>query len=500
VTTILTPRTTWRVHHAAATTLLIDGREYYRAFHEAALTARKSILLLGWQFDSDVELLRGEDLPPGKTPDDVQLVSLIHKLCHERPALVTRVLAWDHSMWFALERQLLQKLYFADVTGERVLFKWDKTVPFGGSHHQKVAIIDGRIAFFGSQDLCQSRWDDSTHRVENAQRTSRGTAHQPYHEVQVAVTGEAVASLVDLFVSRWYGATGERLSRDDIVADEPGGGGGDRESEKDELARDDELPARVVMPRARLGLARTLPGVIGREPVQEVGALFVSAIARAERLLYIESQYLTSRAILDALVARMEDSSRPKLEIVLVIPRKPAKLKEELTIGAPQILFLRELDTVAKKHGHAIGLYNVLAGMDGERPLYVYIHSKLAIVDDQVLIVGSANLTNRSLTIDSEIVAAYEAGPEDDALRETIRQLRMRLLEEHVFGARRDEASVFAEPEGLVARLDELAAGGEGRLRKHDLRDDEPSALLKAVHELTAEVLDPWDGETLPAA
>jgi phosphatidylserine/phosphatidylglycerophosphate/cardiolipin synthase-like enzyme len=500
VSRILSPETTWRVHDRARSELLIDGRAYYRAFHAAALSARKSILLLGWQFDSDVELLRGEDLPEGKCRSDVMLVNVLHRLARERPGLVTRILAWDYSMFFAFEREILQKLYFDATTLPRakVVFRWDATVPFGGSHHQKVAIVDGQIAFFGSQDICQARWDDSTHRVDNAHRTVRGLAHQPYHEVQVAVTGETARSLVDLFVTRWNGATGERLDPESLIADEdpaarldvPGAGPCDP----------GELAPTVPMPVAKLGLARTVPAVIGRAAVQEVAALLVRAIGRAERLVYIESQYLTSCAVRDALISRMVDGSRPKLEIVIVIPRKPERLKEELTIGAPQALLLRAVEAASKKHGHALGVYNVLAGVgsDGE-PIFVYVHSKLTIVDDEILIVGSANLTNRSLTIDSEIVAAYEAGPHDGEVRAAIRELRVRLLAEHAFGT--PVGTSLASSDGLVARLDAMAAAGEGRLRRYDLRDDEPGLIAKAVHGLTAEVLDPWDpGDARPAA
>jgi len=480
--TLLNRQTTWRIHDGTKSALLIDGRDYYRAFYAAASRAKKSILLLGWQFDSDVQLVRGDDLPDGIAPRDVQLLSLLDRLCRERPELQTRVLAWDHSVFFALERELLQKLYFDAITCARFDFKWDNTVPLGGSHHQKVAIVDGRVAFFGSQDICQARWDDSAHRADNEHRTSRGASHQPYHEVQVAVTGEAARSMVDLFVWRWYGATGERLDPAALVAEDEGNA----------LTALD-FPVTLPMPPAQVGLARTIPEVTGRERVHEVSELYVQAIASAERLIYIESQYLTSCAVRDALLARMRDTSRSKLEIVLVLPYKPEKFKEEMTIGVPQAVLLQTLDKAATDHGHALGIYNVLAGTreDGG-PLFVYIHSKLMIVDDRRFIVGSANLTNRSMTIDSEIVAAYEARPGERALANAIRRARVRLLLEHA--GERAAVRSLVRPEGLVGRLDRLVAAGLVRMRKHDLRKDEPSLVVKAVHELTLEFLDPWDG------
>lgn len=478
--TLLDPETAWRIHDGAESALLIDGRDYYRAFYAAALGARKSILLLGWQFDSDVQLLRGEDLPDGAAPEDVQLLAFIDRLCRERPALEARVLAWDHSVFFALEREVLQKLYFDAITCSRFQFRWDDTVPLGGSHHQKVAIIDGRIAFFGSQDIAQSRWDDSAHRVDNEYRIARGDPHQPYHEVQVALTGAPVASLVDLFVARWLGATGEALDRDAIV------------DASDEAMPGLEFPITMPIPAARMGLALTIPRVPGRTAVQEVSALYVRAIASAERLIYLETQYLTSCAVRDALIARMRDRTRPKLDIVIMLPHEPEKLKERMTVGVSQASLLRTLKHEAALHGHRLGIYDVVAGDDADgAPIYVYIHSKLMIVDDRYFIVGSANLTNRSMTIDSEIVAAYEAAPADRALVNAIRRIRVRLLLEHV--GSRECLRALVRPEGLVRRLDALG----GRLRPHDVAIEEPSALVKTIHEVALDFLDPWS-ETCP--
>jgi phosphatidylserine/phosphatidylglycerophosphate/cardiolipin synthase-like enzyme len=487
--TLLDSDTTWRIHEGVESALLIDGRDYYRAFYSAALEAKKSILLLGWQFDSDVQLLRGDDLPQGTTPEDVQLLRFLDRLCRERPELHARVLAWDHSVFFALEREVLQKLYFEAITCSRFQFRWDGTVPIGGSHHQKVAIIDGRIAFFGSQDICQSRWDDSTHRVDNEHRLTRGDWHQPYHEVQVALTGDPVSSLVDLFIARWYGATGERLSPTDLI------------DAADDALPGLEFPITLPIPAARMGLARTIPEVPGRDGVREVSELYVRAIESAEQLIYIESQYLTSCAVRDALLNRMADYERPKLDIVIVLPHKPERLKEEVTVGLPQASLLTTLKREAEEHGHRLGIYNVVAGhSEAGLPIYVYIHAKLMIVDDRYFMVGSANLTNRSMSIDSEIVAAYEAGPGDRALANAIRRIRVRLLLEHL-GAR-GHVRDLVRPTELVSRLDALVEAGGTRLCHHDVGNEEPSPLVKTIHDVALEFLDPWDGTTekCPAA
>ena len=485
----LTGKTTWRVHEEVRSALLVDVQDYYRAFYVAASRARRSILILGWQFDSDVQLLRGDDTVPGGDPRQYELLALLDRLCRERPELEVKMLAWDHSLFFSFEREILQKVVFDVSSVARLAFETDGTVPLGGSHHQKVAIIDGQIAFMGSADLCQDRWDTSAHVARDPQRVSRNAApYKPYHEVQAVFAGEAVRTFVDLFVHRWHFATGVRLDPERLVA-----------AESADLFA--SLPVTLPMPVAAVGFSRTVPPGEDRSHVHEIRDLYVRAIHRAERMIYIETQYLTSQCVRDALVSRMKDEQLPKLDVVVVLPRKPEKLKEELTIGGPQADALAEIAAAAKEWGHALGIYDV-AVTDPDHPTapeaFVYIHAKLMIVDDVFFTMGSANLANRSMTVDSEINASWVAQPGDHALRAAIRRVRVRLLLEHVGDVPRS-VRVVAGRSGLVSRLDRVAREGKGRLRHHDLSRDLPSVIAKAVADLTCNYVDPTDGaEPLP--
>ncbi len=477
----------WRLHESATSGLLIDGHDYYRAFYEAASRAKRSILILGWQFDSDVHLLRGDDLPAGANPKDYELLPLLDRLCRERPELEVKMLAWDHSLFFALEREILQKIVFDIATNRRFQFKTDNTVPLGGSHHQKVAIIDGQVAFMGSADICQDRWDTSAHVARDPLRVSRKEqAYKPYHEVQAVFTGEPVRSMIDLFADRWQYATGESLEPESFIVENEGLFAG--------------LPLTVPMPVADVGFSRTVPGAPDREHIHEIRDLYVRAIHNARRFIYIETQYLTSCCVRDALVARMTDESKPKLDIVIMLPQKPEKFKEEVFIGIPQDSVLDAVVKAANEHGHALGLYNVATPdpATGEgASLFVYIHAKLMVVDDVFFTMGSANLANRSMTVDSEINATWAARPGESELHNAIRRVRVRLLLEHLGeGA---DVRVVARGAGLVARLDRFADARKGRLRRHDLEHQAPSVFEKALQELACDYVDPEDGaEPLP--
>jgi len=147
------------------------------------------------------------------------------------------------------------------------------------------------------------------------------------------------------------------------------------------------------------------PTIPGDEslPHGETGILeaYQRAIHNAERFIYIENQYFTSPDIIDALIFRMKDASKPKLEIIIVLPIKP-----DLP-GYPDrhIDNVNQLKAVAKSNGHKLGVYTMWSrsetttsgGNKEFQIMPIYVHSKMAIIDDKWATVGSANLDGTSL-------------------------------------------------------------------------------------------------------
>jgi phospholipase D1/2 len=152
--------------------------------------------------------------------------------------------------------------------------------------------------------------------------------------------------------------------------------------------------------------------------------------------------------------------------IVIVVNEHAEALKEELAVGLRQARNLEVLRDTASRTGCALGCYFSLCAGAHETFRATYIHSKLMIVDDRFLTVGSANLTNRSMGLDSELHVAWEHEGEDGWLIDTIRNLRVSLLAEHAGLSAADAASLNAI-EGLVARLDVFADRTGARLQRH---------------------------------
>jgi len=89
--------------------VLVDARDYYRAFYRAARRARQYIAITGWQFDSNVALMRGGD---AHEAGEARMLPLLRELCEQNPELHIYILAWDFSLLLALEREWMQQTLF----------------------------------------------------------------------------------------------------------------------------------------------------------------------------------------------------------------------------------------------------------------------------------------------------------------------------------------------------------------------------------------------------
>jgi phospholipase D1/2 len=485
------PGITWQRLVAGEAGLLVDARDYYYAFFKAAQRARHYIVMAGWQFDSGVKLVRGPDVASSGAragKHDVRLLKFLDGLCQKRPDLHIYMLAWDFHMVFALEREWMQKLWFDWTTNERLHFHFDDSHVPGGCHHQKFVVIDGRLAFLGGIDLCESRWDDRRHLANNRDRVSRGRKQKPYHDVQTYFSGPQVAeALTDLFRWRW-----QRSGADaSLLHLEPRAG---------HIGHYAPRGALAFPPATPVALSRTEPRLDGGGAAREIRELYSRAIARVERLLYIETQYFSSRSVCRALSARMRDRSLPRLQIVLILNPRAEAVKEEIAVGLRQAEIIAHLRQLAAQTGHALGVYYTVAehrpggSLEAERKVKgTYIHSKLMVADDRFMTVGSANLTNRSMGIDSELNATWEVPSRGGgALVKAIRQSRVSLMAEHLGVKEPATLARLGRITGLVSFIDRLVERGEVRLRSHPSPTPGEARVLEVIDPQAL----PFDPET----
>jgi phosphatidylserine/phosphatidylglycerophosphate/cardiolipin synthase-like enzyme/uncharacterized membrane protein YdjX (TVP38/TMEM64 family) len=394
--------------------VLLDGGPYFAAAWDALRQAQRSILILAWDVDSRLLLRRGSYAPPRPDEEGLPdtLADLLTALVTRRPELEVHLLVWDPAIFYQFERELLPTWRLGWTTPTRLRFRLDSSHAPGCSQHEKIVVVDDAVAFTGGLDLGRCRWDTPEHRPDDElRRDPNGTPFAPFHDVQVVVEGPVAAALGERARERWARTGG-------TPPEPPGPRTGPTPWPADVGPDLEDVPVAVARTEWRYGGA-----------IREIERLYLDAIHAAERSIYLENQFLTAESVTRALVARLRERDGPA--VVLVLPAKASGWVEESTIGllaARALLRLRAADRHAR-----LGLYRPVAGPGAEgRPTPVYVHSKVAVFDDRLLVVGSANLTNRSLTIDSECALAVEAPPGDERLRAAVGGIQDRLVAHHL--------------------------------------------------------------------
>jgi phosphatidylserine/phosphatidylglycerophosphate/cardiolipin synthase-like enzyme/uncharacterized membrane protein YdjX (TVP38/TMEM64 family) len=432
-------RNCWRLAHARRAAWLIDGQAYFSAFREAAKRATSSIFILAWDIDSRALLAPG--MPADGWPP--ALGDFLDRLVAHRPGLRAYVLDWDYVMLYQADRELLPMYSLGTRTHARVHFELDGEHPVGGSHHQKIVVIDDSVAFVGGLDLTHARWDTPDHTPGDQRRaTPSGEHYAPFHDVQMMVDGEAAAALGALARERWRRATG-RVPRTRRVV------------------RNDPWPLSVApeLTDVQVGIARTEPRYLDYPQVQEVKQLYLDTIAAARASIYIENQYLTAPAIVDALCQRLREADGP--EVVILSRLRGGGWLEESTMTVLRSHMMHTLRG-ADAHGR-LRLY--YPHRDGLGEQCINLHSKLMVVDERFVRVGSANLNNRSMGYDTECDLALEA--RDAGVAAAITRFRNRLLAEHL-GVEPDDVARSIETSGSLIKGIEALCGNVHTLRPLD--------------------------------
>jgi phosphatidylserine/phosphatidylglycerophosphate/cardiolipin synthase-like enzyme len=276
----------------------------------------------------------------------------------------------------------------------RVRCELDNAAPFSHDEHQKAVTIDGRIAYVGGIDLTTfagDRWDTARHPLRFG---------PSWHDVQMRIEGEAVRDVEENFTQRWNAATGEHLQPLPPV-----------------VSAGMDTPVQVI---------RTIPKGFYRfapEGIHGIVYAYLQAIARAERFIYLENQYLWSREIVDALIDAMNRPHDGPFRIVTVLPAKAYTGKYD------NDLHVRDLQDADAGRG-IFAAYCPYAsgpalGPTGYHYLPIYVHAKVGIIDDRWLTVGSANLNERGFATDAEMNV--------QSISEVVaRELRVKLWADHL--------------------------------------------------------------------
>lgn len=436
---VLVPgETVWRVERATRHAVFVDAADYFATLKQVVLQAKEQVLFIGWDFDPRIRL---DPRSPGRGRDD-RVGRVLEAAVEANPDLFVGVLQWDLGMLEALGRGLVPIVLLNRRTSDRFQMKVDAFHPLGGAHHQKIVVVDDALAFAGGIDVTADRWDTSDHldrnRHRHRPRSPRTT--QPWHDVTSLVSGPAAKALGELARRRWAAGTGEQLDPVEGV----------------EHPWPEQVP--VLLHDVDVAISRTRPHHREWELVHEIEDLWLAMIASATTAVYIESQYFANRRVAEAIAARLGEDDGP--EFVVVNPETADGWLEEKAMGTARA---KLLGLVRKADVH--DRFRIYVPVTEQRAP-IYVHAKVCVVDDRLLRIGSSNLNNRSMGLDTECDLTIEATADHDRrddVATAVLGMRDRLLAEHLGVRAEDVAAAVAAHDGSLVGAVEHLRRDEGR-------------------------------------
>jgi phosphatidylserine/phosphatidylglycerophosphate/cardiolipin synthase-like enzyme len=379
-----------------AVEVLVDGAQALPAIAEELRRARSHVHVAGWCLSPEFALER--DLEP------VVLRNLLAELAER---IDVRVLVWAGVPLplAPLSRGRVRKMREQLIEHTRIECALDAKERPMHCHHEKTIVVDDRVAFVGGIDLTAESGD----RYDSNEHPARATVG--WHDASARIEGPAVGDVAEHFRMRWHEVTGQTLA----PVRPPAAAGGI------ELQIVRTIPERIyrAMPRGDFSILES----------------YLRALKAAERFVYIENQFLWSPEVEAVLRDKLANPPRPDFRLLLVLPSKPVSGGDD-TRG-----MLGELIEADADAGGLLAC--TLYARSGALADPVYVHAKVAIVDDNWITLGSANLNEHSLFNDTEMnIVSHD--------RELARQTRLRLWAEHL------ELPIDDVPSDPVEAIDQL--------------------------------------------
>ncbi|HZS79033.1 MAG TPA: phospholipase D family protein [Ktedonobacteraceae bacterium] len=456
------------VHTDSRVTYLVDGRVAMLTMCRHFLKARKYIYLANWGITPDIQLVRGKDHiagPEGSPEQEALLEELRGEGLQEdeirfwitneltlkavlgykvSQGVEVKVLVWDSNEFFSHcnPKEAHEELKAVGV--QSILDDSSRGLlhhPIE-SLHQKISVVDGTHAFVGGIDLLIElsgdfdRWDVPMHHYAYELRKGKNNViPHPWHDAHAIIEGPAVADVEKNFRQRW----------NDVV---------ERHELSSELVVPEHPVTAPIKSNSIVQLARTIPehtySFSPKNGIQGIAQLYAHALANVNNFVYLENQYFWLHAYYGVDIAALgPDSSDMELNIrelgaalrrgatmSIVLPDHPnvgrgftdaglARLRQEAPEAAAQ----------GRIQAFCLGTSINRDGATHYRPIYV--HAKVAVIDDVWSTLGSGNLNNRGMRDDTEMnVAVLDA--------ELAQGLRLMLMAEHLSMFDEDDLFIVA--------------------------------------------------------
>ncbi|MCI0535659.1 MAG: phospholipase D-like domain-containing protein [Verrucomicrobiales bacterium] len=388
---------------------LIDGTTLFPEVTKVAREAKKSINLMNLHFrigknldamrDKDFLITNFTNLPDPTAPvlgvplEGEKIQEILVKKAkggNGEPPIPVRVIVADEALTRGDSVEQVTEFFAPSQVQTRIANYGIEVL------HGRTVVVDGEKAFVLGSSLDQNYFS-SPHLIRDARH--RGSL---IHDVGGLVTGPAVAPIDETFATVWNQA-----------------GPAPQLTPQTRSSGSGEIAMQVL--RTMPGNSRFPSPFPGAQPIQhgETSVLeaYQRAIARAQDFIYIEDQYFTNSAIVDALINRMKKVTT--LQLILVLNLNPEDFPGYTRKQIKNIKLIRKKIPNPDTRFKVFTLWTTQISTEPERAkkpfeiMNISVHSKVAIIDDKWATIGTANLDGSGLNAIeiSDVAKAAVPGP-----------------------------------------------------------------------------------------
>src|SRR6266704_687968 len=444
------------VRNDSRVSYLVDARATLLTMCRHFLMARKYIYVACWGITPMMKLVRGRDHragPDGSSEQEALLAELRAEGLREAEidfwcsydltvqavlghavskGVEIKALIWACPEWFSHYHPKVAEKQLSEVGVTCILDDSSHGVihhPIE-SLHQKIVVVDGNHAFVGGIDMLIElsgdfdRWDTHVHQLFSPlRRNDVDESPHPWHDAHAVIEGPAVGDVELNFRQRW----------NDVVQR--------HEWNKQLLVPEHPLPPSFKS-KSQVQVARTIPGhtysFAPKAGIQGIAQLYAHALGNAQQFIYLENQYFWAHAMygidlsflgtdspdMERNIHELVAALRRGVTVAIVLPDHP-NMGRAFTDAGLTHLRTEAPDAVAEGRLQVFCLATSITVDGDEHYRPIYVHAKVAIIDDLWSTVGSANLNNRGMRDDTEMnVATLNA--------ELAQDLRLLLWAEHL--------------------------------------------------------------------
>ncbi|KAF7724121.1 Phospholipase D1 [Apophysomyces ossiformis] len=333
----------------------VDAEDHFNAVAEAILSAKSDIYIADWWLSPELYLRR----PPEKN-QAFRLDRLLQRKAQEGVMIyivVYKEMAVALTIDSAHTKRWLQSLHPNIVVQRHPDHRSiDNNVLFW-SHHEKMVVVDNRLAFIGGLDLCWGRYDTHAHSLsdypaagheyevfpgqdysnprvkdflnvvqhETTLVDRRITPRMPWHDVTIGVVGPIARDIARHFIQRWnFLKASKARHRPTVPFLTPKG--------EYVAARDESKFTGTCRVQLLRSSAQWSSGI---EREHSIYNAYMECITKAKHFIYIENQFFISATTQDkilrnkigqAMVERIKLAHKngEKFKIFIMIPLIPA--------------------------------------------------------------------------------------------------------------------------------------------------------------------------------